>query len=436
MLGIGSRGPLGPSRIVDEDDPVAVLASASHQPASPGNKPSGGGVPISISEREAWAVVASANEVGPATMGRLVRAFGSPAAVLDVAQGRRARSALSAVLGEVPGEAAVAGLMEAARTADRTVGDLRRSKVDFLIEDDAEYPPALRAIDLPPPVLFVRGDRSALSAEPAVAIVGTRRPTEHGRRIASRIAAAVVGCDGTVVSGLAVGIDGAAHAAALESHGRTVAVLGGGHGRLFPAAHERLADEIAGAGGAIVSEFLPWVEPLAWSFPRRNRIISGLASATVVVEAGRRSGALITARWALDQGRGCFLVPGEIDARASAGCLAFLREYRQEARLVAGIPELLVDLELVGDATGPAARRGRTTAALAEVGAVERQVGGLIAAGVATVDAIVDATELPVATVLAAVTMLETRGLVVDALGRYRAAGALEDVVGRRPDGG
>ena len=130
-----------------------------------------------------------------------------------------------------------------------------------------------------------------------------------------------------MVSGLAVGIDGAAHAAAVHAHGLTVAVIGSGHGALRPHAHSRLARSIVEAGGAIVSELGPDIRPSKGTFPRRNRIISGLADATVVVEAPARSGALITASWALEQGRECFLVPGSIDAPASAGCLAFLREF-------------------------------------------------------------------------------------------------------------
>jgi DNA processing protein len=422
MLGIGRAGPLGPRRVAASDEAASGPASVLSARAGPAE-----------TDREAWAIVAAANEVGPATMERLLSAFGSPRAILDVARSRRARATLRGVLSDDRGGKAVAGLIGAAETATATVADLRRSGVTLVTLEDDAYPPALRVVDLPPPVLFVRGSVAALSADRSIAIVGTRRPTEHGRRIAGQIASAVTGCGGTVVSGLAVGIDGAAHAAAVEAGGPTVAVLGGGHDRLFPTAHRRLAEEIVAHGGAVVSEFLPTVEPAPWSFPRRNRVISGLASATIVVEAGRRSGALITARSALAQGRACFVVPGPIDAPTSAGCLAFLREYTGVAQIVAGVPQLLVDLGLVGDQQRPLLLDGSPDAALAGAGSVERQVGALVAAGVGGVDALVDATELPVATVLAAITLLETRGLVVDALGVYRPAGALHGPAGPEP---
>ena len=165
---------------------------------------------------------------------------------------------------------------------------------------------------MPPHLLFVWGDPTALSPSRAVAVVGTRRPSELGRRLAARIAAAVSNAGASVVSGLAVGVDGAAHAAAVAAGVPTIAVLGSGHGRLFPRAHERLAQAIVDGGGAVVSEFFADVGPTKGTFPRRNRLISGLADATVVVEAPLHSGALITASWALEQGRECFLAPGPV----------------------------------------------------------------------------------------------------------------------------
>jgi DNA processing protein len=415
MLGVGRAGPLGPVRLREPGRPAVRADRSAGRSAAP------------LTERDAWLVVASANQVGPATMEKLVGEFGSASAVLDAATDRTARVRLAPLLGR-RGEPAFDGLVEAAREARDTIERLARSRARAVTLEDDDYPPMLRSVSLAPPVLFVDGSIEVLSQAPAVAVVGTRKPTEAGRRTAARISAALVGSGSVIVSGLAVGIDGAAHAAALDAGGQTIAVLGGGVERLFPHAHRRLAAEIVERGGAVISEFLPWIDPLPSSFPRRNRIISALASATVVVEAGRRSGALSTAKWSLDQGRGCFLVPGALDAPTSAGCLAFLREHPDAARIVAGIPELLVDLEL-GAADGT---RGRATAtgrrigaALAEGGPVEREVGRLIAAGVATVDELVAATELPVATVLAAITLLEGRGLVVDALGRYRPAGSL-----------
>lgn len=193
------------------------------------------------------------------------------------------------------------------------------------------------------------------------------------------------------MSGLAVGIDGVAHGAAVEAGGRTVAVLGSGHERLFPHAHRRLADRIVATGGALVSELPPAAMPTRGTFPRRNRVISGLADATIVVEAAARSGALITAAWALEQGRECFAVPGSIDAPCSVGCLAYLREYPGQVRIVAGIAELIEDLGLAGRAAGEdrlandrpssIAPRPAPAAVLATLGQTEGAVAAALSTG-------------------------------------------------------
>jgi DNA processing protein len=251
--------------------------------------------------------------------------------------------------------------------------------------------------------------------------VGTRRATSAGRTTAGRVASALVAAEAAVISGLAFGIDGAAHEATVRAGGRTVAVIGGGHASLGPHAHTRLAAAIVAAGGAVVSELAPDVAPSRGTFPRRNRIISGLADATVVIEAPARSGALITASWALEQGRECFLVPGGLDAPASAGCLSFLREFR-DAQIVAGIPQLIADL---GFAHPTPAGDALVNATSRNLGATEGQVATALVAGRITVDELVAATDLPVATVLAALTMLERRGLATGVYGRYRPAGPL-----------
>jgi DNA processing protein len=214
-----------------------------------------------------------------------------------------------------------------------------------------------------------------------------------------------------------------------------VAVLGSGHERLFPSAHRRLADRIVATGGAIVSELSPASMPTRGTFPRRNRVISGLADATIVVEAAARSGALITAAWALEQGRECFAVPASIDAPASAGCLAFLREYPGQVRIVAGIAELIEDLGLAGRAAGAngvisrrpssVAPRPAPAAILAALGPAEAAVAEALIAGSATVDDLARTSSMPVATVLSTLTVLELRGLVTGGGGRYRLAGAL-----------
>jgi DNA processing protein len=187
----------------------------------------------------------------------------------------------------------------------------------------------------------VRGQITA-SDEAAVAIVGTRRATAYGRQAAERVAADLAAAGVTVISGLARGIDAVAHRAALEAGGRTVAVLGSGPDVIYPAEHRRLADEII-AHGAIVSELAPGSKPDAQNFPARNRIISGLSLGVVVVEAPTRSGALITASFAGDQGREVFVIPGSVMSPASEGANALLRD---GARLVRNGIDVLEDLSL------------------------------------------------------------------------------------------
>jgi predicted Rossmann fold nucleotide-binding protein DprA/Smf involved in DNA uptake len=222
-----------------------------------------------------------------------------------------------------------------------------------------------------------------------------------------------------------------------------VAFIGGGHGRLFPRAHDRLADAIVAGGGAVVSEYAPMVEPSRGTFPQRNRLISGTSDAVVVVEAGASSGALLTASWALEQGRECFLVPGSIDAPTSAGCNGFLREWGGAARIVSGIPQLLDDLGLFAGAAlerpeeprRPASASGiviKASLALPSVGSVlsgrteaEQQVGEALVHGAVTVDELVAVTRRSLAEVLRALTRLETAGLAHAIHGRYAPLGAL-----------
>ncbi len=204
---------------------------------------------------------------------------------------------------------------------------------------DRDYPPLLREIPDPPPVLFVRGNPSALGSLP-LAVVGSRQPTRYGRDMAHRLAGDLARHGFTVVSGLAFGIDAAAHQGALAAGGKTVAVLGSGLERIYPAEHGSLARRIQ-EGGALFSEFEPEAAPEAWRFPVRNRVISGLSLGCVVVEAGARSGALITARIAADQGREVFAVPGSVQSPRSAGTHGLIK---QGAKLVENIGDILVEL--------------------------------------------------------------------------------------------
>ncbi len=198
---------------------------------------------------------------------------------------------------------------------ERLAGDGFR----FLPRSSGEFPPLLRAIHDPPAGLFLRGQaESELLRRPAVAVVGARACSGYGASVARGMARELAGAGLVVVSGLARGIDGEAHRGALEAGGPTVAVLGCGIDRDYPAAHAELARRVA-ESGLVVSEYAPGVEPAPWRFPARNRIVAGLCAATTVVEARDRSGALITADLALEEGREVFAVPGEITSSLSAG---------------------------------------------------------------------------------------------------------------------
>ena len=404
MLGVAGAGPRIPS------DPIPLVRAPSALPA--------------LAERAAWAILASADQVGPMALIRIVDALGSASRAISVAADVGGPGLVDA--SRAPGQASERGISLAqaeaiaarARNPDPILRAIERLHLRIVLLEDQDYPSRLLEVDLPPPVLFVWGDVAALDPVHAVAVVGTRHPSETGRAMGSRIAMAIADRGATVVSGLALGIDGIAHTAAVRLRLPTVAVLGGGHERIYPPAHGRLAAEIVEYGGAVLSEHVPEVTPTRGTFPRRNRLISGLSDSTVVIEAPRHSGALITAHWALDQGRGCFLVPSQIGARTGQGSLDFLRAYPGQARIVASVEDLLEDLGLIDEPSSPG--RGPVQLRALGLSTVEVQLAELLRTDAATADDLVHATGLPVATVLGAITLLEMRKLVVGAYGRYR----------------
>ncbi len=424
MLGVGVAGPVAAGTVTSVE---VSTAGRHHSTEGPGHDPY-------RVERDAWAVLAGIDGLGPVALSALLAAFGSGRAVLAVAAEPEAIERLMATPPlEAHGgrerrhpvsEAVATAIADAVQRSGAILERLRALDLTVVTMEESSYPRRLTEIAMPPHLLFVQGSMRAMAHRHAVAVVGTRRATTRGRTIAGRIATALVAGDAAVISGLAYGIDGAAHAAAVRAEGITVAVIGGGHAVSVPPAHDRLARSILEIGGAVVSEFAPDAVPTRGTFPRRNRIISGLADATVVVEAPARSGALITASWALEQGRGCFLVPGPLDAHASAGCLSFLREFHGEARVVSGIPQLIADLGLAPPATVGAAD-AVVGSAVQDLGTTGRQVATALLQGLATVDELVAATDLPVATILASLAVLEGRGLVAGVHGRYRPDGAL-----------
>jgi len=213
--------------------------------------------------------------------------------------------------------------------------------VNVVTLEDAEYPALLRQIYDPPLALYIRGRLPKDAA--AVAVVGSRRASHYGLQTAERLAYDLALRGVTIVSGLARGIDGAAHRGALSAGGLTIAVLGGGLSRLYPPEHEELAGQIAAQQGGVISEYPMTMEPYGQHFPRRNRVISGLSLGVVVVEAAARSGALITADCAMEQGREVFAVPGPVTTPTSHGAHELLK---QGARLVTSAEDILEELQL------------------------------------------------------------------------------------------
>ncbi|MEJ2184531.1 MAG: DNA-processing protein DprA [Gemmatimonadota bacterium] len=282
--------------------------------------------------------------IGPVGLRELVRRHGSPDAALrsDAPDVRQARA-------ELAGRPGLAGRI------DRAITTVERLGVRVLTLGDADYPERLLHLHDPPFCLFTRGDLGLL-ARPVVGVVGTRRHTEYGGEMARRLAAGLSRAGVVVVSGLARGIDGLAHAASLA--GGTVAVLGCGVDVVYPKEHARLQARIA-RQGLLVSEFLPGEPPDTYRFPQRNRLIAALASAIVVVEAGAKSGALSTARHAADLGRDIMAVPGRADRRTSAGTNALIRD---GARLVTSARDVLEELGLPAEPAPAGARRDGSAA--------------------------------------------------------------------------
>lgn len=286
------------------------------------------------------------------------------------------------------------------------VDRIQSAGIQILISNDENYPRYLREIDQPPPVLYIKGSIS-LEDEWAVAIVGTRKVTHYGRQVAQEFSRVLADHKITIVSGLARGIDGIAHKAAIDCGGRTIAVLGSGVDRIYPAEHRNLAEEIA-KSGAIISDYPPGTAPEASNFPPRNRIISGLSRATIVIEAGQTSGALITADFANNQGRNVYAVPGSIYNVQSKGTNKLIQH---GARPLLDIRDVLEDfqVELVQERK---AIRKELPGDL-----FEEKILKILSDEPLHVDEITNQTELPIAQVSSCLTMMELKGLVKQAGG-------------------
>jgi DNA processing protein len=281
--------------------------------------------------------------VGAVTFANLLDYFGSAEAALEASE-----SALQRVPGLGPATARGIVTSRDAVDVDGELALIEQHNIRLISQRDKDYPYPLRHISDPPPLLYVQGELLAADAV-SIAIVGSRRCSRYGFEQAERFAHLLARAGFTVISGMARGIDGAAHNGALAGGGRTIAVLGCGLANTYPPEHKELRERIVGRG-AVISEFPMRVEPEGKNFPRRNRIIAGLTLATVVVEAAGRSGALITARLANEYGREVFAVPGRIDSPFSQGPHALIRD---GAKLIQCLDDILDELGEVGSTIRP-----------------------------------------------------------------------------------
>lgn len=282
--------------------------------------------------------------------------------------------------------------------------------VRILIETDDDYPRMLKEVCDPPGVLFVRGRLRETDAL-AVAIVGTRHPTAYGKQQAERLAGGLARAGLTVISGLARGVDGVAHRAAMAAGGRTIAVLGSGVMNIYPPEHKDLSDDIARSAGAVISENPPMTAPQGGMFPQRNRIISGMTLGTIVVEAAYRSGALITARHAMEQNREVFAVPGRVDCRMAGGCNRLIRD---GATLIESVDDVLEQLGPLVEPIAGSDTDGRTVHSPAELqlNDIERAILDLVEKGGTPIDTVIADSGMAAHQVIATLSVLEMRRLV------------------------
>jgi len=353
-------------------------------------------------EVEALLVLDALPGVGPATVRALVEAAGSATRALT----------MSSLLDRLGGVGTSAALSDPAITAAvrRSLQAADRLGIDTVLMGERGYPDRLLHLVDPPPVLFLRG-RAELLDSPGVAIVGSRRSTARGRRAARRIGAAVARVGVPVVSGLALGVDGAAHEGALDAGGPTIAVLGRGADRAYPGSHAELFRRVVGQG-LVVSEFPPGVPALPHHFPRRNRILAALCRTVVVVEAGARSGALITVEHALDLGLDVWAVPGPFGEAFCEGSNGLLADGARPLVTVNGFVRMALGVE-PGQAGVP------TSLSDEEIRLLEALAGS-----VRTADEVARGTGLEVGRTLALLAAMELRGEVVREPGmRFRRAG-------------
>jgi len=344
--------------------------------------------------------------IGPAKADALLSRFGDTGDIFGAGMER-----LRSLVGAAPAAALRREAMSPGETDDYLYG-LGKKGISVLTLEDEEYPERLRHVYAPPPVLYVKG-RITAEDNACLAIVGTRVPSAYGAKNAERFAAELASRGITVVSGLARGIDSRAHSSALASGGRTIAVMGTGADMVYPPENRALAEMIE-ESGALVSEFPAGTPPDRHNFPMRNRIISGMSLGVLVIEAGEKSGALITARHALEQGREVFAVPGSIDAVSSRGAHALIK---QGAKLAEAAEDIMEELP-VHSGQFQARPRGEGPDRGAGLGEEERAVYAALSSGPAHIDDIGRQSGMGAAAVSAVLLGMECKKLVKQSPGK------------------
>ena len=355
-------------------------------------------------DAEDWLTLTFLPGFGCTYINRLVQVAGSPTQALGAEPVQLQAASIAPRLAAVLNDRAQ---QQAARAKARSeLETLAKRNLCLLSCASPQYPSSLNSLTDRPVVLYGHGDLSCLE-QPALAIVGSRSATEYGKRVASALAGELAGRGITIISGAAFGIDASAHRGAIAAGGRTVAVLGCGVDVVYPPSHKQLLDAIAGQG-LVVAEYPLGTQPEGFRFPARNRIISGLASAVLVVEATEKSGSLITASMALEQGREVFAVPGRIDSPKSAGTHRLIQ---QGACLVQTVDDILEALGWDRGGKRPHAQPGADLGSM-PLSADEQALLELIEPYPATIDALIRKTTFTAAAVHALLLQLELKGYV------------------------
>jgi DNA processing protein len=346
--------------------------------------------------------------VGPVRLRKLLEVFKEPQQVLAAQRNdlRKVEGIGSEVADQISN-------WESTVDLDAELGRIREFGVTVITQESSSYPKPLREIHAPPIVLYIWGELKERDHH-AIGIIGARRTTHYGMESAKKLAYQLAYAGLTVVSGLARGIDTAAHQGALAAKGRTIAVIGSGLANLYPPENAALAEKVRTGNGAIVTEFSMEIEPDRQTFPMRNRIISGWSHGVLVVEAGLNSGALITASQALEQGRSVYAVPGHINAPSAMGSNRLIQ---QGAKLVMDASDILDDLQILLPGTKPSTEAAARP--LPPLSDEERRIYDAIGATETSIDDITDKAKLPSSAVSSTLLQLELKRLVKQLPGKY-----------------